>query len=137
MSIFVYAGKFTVHGEPVPKQSFRVIEARQGRKRGFVDARVQAWEGAVRLAARLMMARNNLDCIRDNVELEIEFHLGNHRRVDLDNLIKAVLDGMKGDVFSDDCQVMKLVASKTIDEEFQGVIIAVRRNGSHDESKNR
>lgn len=126
MSIFVYNGTFTVHGEPIPKQSFRVIEARQGRKRGFVDARVQAWEDAVRLAARLMMARNNLDCIRDNVILTITFHLGNHRRVDLDNLIKAVLDGMKGEVFFDDCQVTKLVASKLVDEEFQGVSITVR-----------
>lgn len=61
MSIFVYTGKFTVHGEPVPKQSFRVIEARQGKKRGFIDARVQAWEEAVRLAARLMMARTVLE----------------------------------------------------------------------------
>ena len=47
MSIFVYTGKFTVHGEPVPKQSFRVIEARQGKKRGFIDARVQAWEDVI------------------------------------------------------------------------------------------
>lgn len=125
MSIRIYAGTFTVHGEPIPKQSFRVIEARQGRKRGFVDARVQAWEEAVRLAARLMMARNNLDCIHDNVELEIEFHLGNRRRVDLDNLIKAVLDGMKGEVFADDCQVIKLVASKIVDVIFQGVYITV------------
>ena len=58
MSIFVYTGKFTVHGEPVPKQSFRVIEARQGKKRGFIDARVQAWEDAVRLAARHYTVRN-------------------------------------------------------------------------------
>lgn len=118
--------EFVVHGEPVPKQSFRVVEARHGSKRGFVDPRVLAWETAVRLAARLSLAEQNKEILHSEaIEVYVDFHLGNNRRVDLDNLVKAVFDGMKGEVFRDDCQVVTLLAKKGVDVTFQGVHIAV------------
>lgn len=120
--------KFVVYGEPVPKQSFRVFEAKHGSKRGFVDPRVQAWETAVRLAARLAMAEQNQECLQtEAIEVEVEFHLGNSRRVDLDNLVKAVFDGMKWEVFRDDSQVMTLLAKKVVNANFQGVFVAVKK----------
>ena len=59
--------EFVVHGEPVPKQSFRVVEARHGSKRGFVDPRVLAWETAVRLAARLSLAEQNKEILQESL----------------------------------------------------------------------
>lgn len=38
-------------------------------------------------------------------------------RPDLDNIVKAILDGLNGTVFSDDAAVCQLVASKEYGEE--------------------
>lgn len=85
-----------------------------------------AWETAVRLAARLSLAEQNKEILHSEaIEVYVEFHLGNNRRVDLDNLVKAVFDGMKGEAFRDDCQVVTLLAKKGVDATFQGVHIAV------------
>jgi Holliday junction resolvase RusA-like endonuclease len=35
------------------------------------------------------------------------------KRPDLDNLVKAVLDGMNGVIFKDDCQIVSIHATKT------------------------
>jgi crossover junction endodeoxyribonuclease RusA len=45
------------------------------------------------------------------VEIIIELNR-NYPAIDLDNVAKAVLDGIKGAVFFDDAQVMKLVVEK-------------------------
>lgn len=46
--------------------------------------------------------------------VSLQFFLGNSRRVDLDNLSKAVLDGMKGIIFGDDQQVVILHLEKVV-----------------------
>jgi crossover junction endodeoxyribonuclease RusA len=45
------------------------------------------------------------------VEITIELNR-NYPAIDLDNVAKAVLDGIKGAVFYDDAQVMKLLVEK-------------------------
>jgi crossover junction endodeoxyribonuclease RusA len=52
--------------------------------------------------------------------------------IDLDNVAKAVLDGLKGAVFFDDAQVMRLVVEK-VKGEVEGVlIVTMPRPGSAD-----
>src|SRR3989304_2546580 len=99
---------FVVHGEPVPKQSFRF--ARGG---GFTDPRVRDWQDLVRATA--------LQSVGDNVDndaylgpwgVRLEFHRKSARAVDLDNLSKAVLDALNGVVWKDDRQVVELRVRK-------------------------
>ena len=113
---------FFVEGEPVPKQSFRVVEKRSGKTHGYADPRVTAWQNAIGYEA-------NTHCkeiITGRVHVKMIFRLSNNRVVDLDNLSKAVLDGLKGIAFKDDCQVFKLELEKRVDKENNGVTISIQ-----------
>lgn len=89
-----------VDGEPVPKQSTRF----DGKGRAHTDPRVKAWQDTVSL--RAIEAMRGRPPIIGPVSVRIVFVLGNRRRVDVDNLNKAVLDSMNGIVFKDDTQVV-------------------------------
>lgn len=39
------------------------------------------------------------------VRLDIDFYLGTHRRVDIDNLAKAIADGLNGRAYDDDWRI--------------------------------
>ena len=54
----------------------------------------------------------------------------NFPTIDLDNVAKAVLDGIKGAVFYDDAQVMKLVVEKCWAESECVLVRVCRRDGS-------
>lgn len=100
---------FSVPGQPVPKQSFRYTGA-NGRGGGYTDPRVKAWQTLVSQHARLAMAgREPFTC---PVSVTLTFFLPTRRRVDADNLSKAVLDSLNGIVFVDDNQVAKLTIYK-------------------------
>lgn len=117
---------FFVEGEPRPKQSFRVSG-----KGGFTPARVKAWQTDVACDAMLAMRkieRFNQPFATD-LAVTLEFTLGDRRRVDLDNLSKAVLDGLNGIVYEDDRQIVELHLKKTVREnkkQSQGVSVTVR-----------
>ena len=53
------------------------------------------------------------------------FYLADNRVVDLDNLSKAVLDGLKGIAFGDDCMVTRLLLTKEVRKDNPGVLIAL------------
>lgn len=112
-----------VVGEPRPKQSFRVSG-----KGGYQPARVKAWQSYVASAAQQSMreaGRTNQPYERARLEVNLHFYLGNARRVDLDNLSKAVLDGMNKIVFNDDQQVIDLHVSKRIAEKPEDIGVAI------------
>lgn len=63
------------------------------------------YQGHVRECARVQAVA----CIADKVELSIELNPPDRRRRDVDNVLKALLDGLqKGGVLEDDSQVKKL-----------------------------
>lgn len=103
---------FFVPGEPRPKQSFRVA----GRGRGFTHPRVRAWQNDV--ACDAMLAMNGIERLHKPFEMDLSvtlsFTLGDARRVDLDNLSKAVLDGLNKVVCEDDRQIVELHLRKTV-----------------------
>lgn len=107
---------YFVEGVPVPKQSFRA--SRHG---GYIDPRVKAWEEAVGWESRRWYPEP-LTC---EVNVDLTFYLADNRRKDLDNLSKGTMDGMKGIVFADDCQVVKLTLSKVLRKERPGVYVSV------------
>jgi Holliday junction resolvase RusA-like endonuclease len=59
------------------------------------------------------------------VSMRVLFILGNRRRIDLDNLNKAICDAMNGIVFEDDTQVVSLHLLKRINQSSPGVHIQI------------
>ena len=111
--------RFTVFGQPVPQGRPRAF--RRGRFLGFYDpARSRSWKQEVRLQARPFRPARP---IQGPLAMEIHFtlyrpkslprRLVHHvRKPDLDNFIKAVKDALKGLIYRDDSQVVRLSASK-------------------------
>ncbi len=118
---------FFVQGEPRPKQSFRV----SGRGRGFTAARVVAWQTDVAIEAEQVMRSIGRFCepFEGSLIVDLEFFLGDQRRVDLDNLSKAVLDGLNKIVYADDMQIVDLHLHKHVADadEKPGVDVTVMR----------
>ena len=116
---------FFVEGEPRAKQSFRV----SGRGRGFTPGRVKAWQSDVGWNAQLAMRRlEMLEPLEGNLTVELTFFLGNARRIDSDNLSKAVMDGLNGIAWLDDQQNITLIIHKYICREQQGVLVKIKEN---------
>lgn len=104
---------FWVDTEPRAKQSFKVV--RDGRKvSGYTPKQVKEWQNRVSMIAREAMHGD--EPFTGRVAVELHFYLSNNRRVDPDNLSKAVLDSLKKIVFEDDCQVYDLHIIKTVCE---------------------
>lgn len=60
-------------------------------------------------------------------EVDIQIHLNpNFPQIDVDNVAKAVLDGIKGHVFVDDSQIMRLLVEK-IPTDGEKLVILVRK----------
>ena len=108
---------FIVLGKPVPKQSFRYSS-----RGNHQPQRVTDWQNAVAWEARIAM--QGQDPMTGPVSMRCVFVLPTNRRVDIDNLNKAVMDSMQGIVFKDDHQVMNLHLVKRV-RETPGVYVEV------------
>ncbi len=84
----------------------------------------RAYESAIRIECRSYMKRRRYKQITGAARVFLSFHFKrpkSHKGVDyphtqkpdIDNLIKAVLDGMNGTVYHDDCQIVELSATKS------------------------
>lgn len=101
-----------VPGIPIPKQSF--VKTPNG---GYTPAQVAAWESSVRIMTGSAMRLAGCEPTRGPVAVRVEFFLPDRRRRDIDNLEKAILDGLKGEAFADDDQVIDLAARKVYLED--------------------
>jgi Holliday junction resolvase RusA-like endonuclease len=72
--------------------------------------RARAWQETVAETARIFYRGDPLEI---PLSVEMEFYV-RRDRADLDNLCKAVLDGMQGIIFENDRQVKQLVLTKMI-----------------------
>lgn len=102
--------EFVVPGTPVSKARPRVV-LRRGRVRTFTPATTRSYERTVALLAQAAGARPT----KSPVRVHLRIYLPNARRVDIDNLAKAILDGLNGVAFADDSQVCDLRVEKDID----------------------
>jgi len=117
---------FFVDGEPRAKQSFRA--SRKG-GRGFTPAYIKAWQSDVGWCAQQALRRlEMIDPIEGNLTVELTFFLGDARRTDLDNLSKAVQDGLNNVAWIDDRQNITLILNKYICRERQGVLVKINSN---------
>lgn len=115
------AVEFRVDGQPLPKQSFRVL--RNGG--GYRDPRITAWQDRVSRAARDAMYGREL--LTGTLSVDITFWRVNGARVDVDNLSKAVLDSCNQIVWQDDQQVVELHLRKFTDRQHPGIVVEVYR----------
>jgi Holliday junction resolvase RusA-like endonuclease len=113
---------FLVSGEPRAKQSTRF----DGHGHAHTDPKVKAWQDHV--SARAREAMQGREPLTGPVAVRAVFVLGNKRRVDCENLVKAVNDAMNGIVFVDDHQVVSLHVVKHVKAN-PGVFVAVYPGG--------
>jgi Holliday junction resolvase RusA-like endonuclease len=115
--------RFEVPGDPVPKARARVV-INKGRVHAFTPEQTRTFETKVRIAA--IKAMHGKHMMRGAVDAEIEIGVRRPKkcikrvpigRPDLDNLLKAVIDGCNGIVFADDAQIVHLVATKYYDDQ--------------------
>lgn len=122
--------EFTLPLEPVPK-----ARPRLGAGRIYTSPKTALFEGRVRRLSREAMNARGLKPTADPLTVTLTFimpipqstskaqraelarGMPHHKKPDLDNLIKAVLDGMNERVFKDDHQVWELNAKKIYGEE--------------------
>ena len=109
---------FFVPGRPIPKARPRL--SRRGHV--YTPRGTSAWEADVGWTAKAA----GVQPIEGEVSIDLEFNLPDRKRVDLDNLIKAVLDGLNGVAWGDDDQVCEIHATKRIDQNWPGVQVCVR-----------
>ncbi len=95
--------RFVVSGDPVPKARPRVT-----RHGTYTPQRTRDYEEAAGWAYR--EAGGSL--FEGDVGLRMTFWRHTRQRVDLDNLIKGIADGLNGIAWSDDSQIVYLEASK-------------------------
>lgn len=103
----------TVAGNPLPKERPRVVNGH-----AYTPQRTLQWEGQVRRAWKGPRMEGPL-------ELYATFFRGDRRRVDLDNLAKAVLDGLNGVAWLDDAQIVELHLWKQYDSVYPRLQVMV------------
>lgn len=119
--------RFTVPGPSVPKARPRVIqyETDEGlQSRGVTPARTEAYETIVGYAARAVCPWDA--STNQPVSIVMWFYMPDRRRRDLDNAIKAILDGITGVLIEDDNQVVHLEACKSVDRDNPRTEVVVR-----------
>ncbi len=113
--------EFSIIGiNPVPKGRPRFFKGRFA----YTPKRTRDYEQVVCEAAfRAHQGKPQYD---GPVAISCRFSLNSRRRVDVDNLLKAILDGcLKAGLFLDDSQVCKVTATKTYNKEIPGVEVSV------------
>ena len=110
---------FTIPGQPIPKGRPRVMSAGHA----FTPKRTVEYENKVRTFASLAMkGRQPLEF---GVKVCIEFRLKGKRRMDWDNLAKAITDALNGLVYDDDSQIVEAHIFKAIGCDAPCAIVTV------------
>lgn len=98
-----------VPGQPVTEGSTRALVTRSGRPVVLHDnPALQRYRTSIAWVAHAAMQVQPVTC---DVCVSLHFAVGptgNHRRLDLDKLTRAVLDALTGIVYKDDAQVAEL-----------------------------
>ena len=109
--------EFFVAGWPYAKQSFRY----RNNGHHFQKQNLADWEEKIGWTAK-----SNFwgDPVTYSVRVYLHFFV-RRNTADIDNLVKAALDGLQGVIFKNDKQVMELHASKQITRQDLGVRIKI------------
>lgn len=118
------AMKFEVLGEPIP-----LARARFGRGRAYLPKRSREYR--CRLAEAAVEALSGHEPLTGELSCRIEIYRKYKRTArtygDVDNHIKAALDGMQGIIFADDKQVVEISAVKHTDKARPRLVVEVNQ----------
>ncbi len=95
-----------IHGDPQGKGRPRTT------KTGHVYTPARTRKAQDELAGRLLAMRARPAPPGVEVAMHMHFHLRTERRVDIDNLVKLVLDAANHVLFDDDSQIAALAATR-------------------------
>lgn len=102
----------TIPGEPLSKARPRFAVSKRGKVRTYTPKQTEEAEDAV--GWHIKKACPGIEANeRDAFYVEVEFHCGDYRRRDVDNMAKLVFDACNGLVWRDDVQVERLLATVT------------------------
>ena len=109
--------ELVIYGPPVGKGRPRFGRAKNGNVVTFTPSKTRHYEQGVRALAQVAMM--NKTVLEGPVKVTLTAYFSHKTktgwhvsRPDLDNIVKAVLDGLNGIVFDDDDNVCHLVAMK-------------------------
>lgn len=111
---------FVIPGPPVPKARARTV-VKGGRTLSYTPAATRAYERSVRLLAKACGVRRT----ERPVVIRVYCYLADARRRDLDNLVKAITDGLNGVAYADDSQIVELHATKSVDRTHPRAVVTV------------
>ena len=104
----------TLELEGLPPSVNQMYRTGRGSVR-YKKAEVSEWQDAV--ASMMRQAWNNPRPYTEEVEVHVLFTVGNHRRWDVDNRLKALLDCLAhGGVIKDDSQISGILALRKAGE---------------------
>ncbi len=106
--------EFFIEGRPVGKERPRVV-SKGGHAFAFTPRKTKDYEKYISACA--LQARNAqriFQPLEGAVTVKMQVTFANHVHPDLDNVIKAVLDGMNKIIYCDDKQVERLECTKRI-----------------------
>jgi Holliday junction resolvase RusA-like endonuclease len=111
-----------IYGKPVAKARPRFGRSKSGKPVTYTSSETRKYEQEVKTLAQVAMFGKEM--LEGPVRVTITAFF-NHKtktgyhtsRPDLDNVIKAILDGLNGVIFADDAAVAEIVASKKYGEE--------------------
>jgi len=116
--------KLVISQSPV---SINHLYGQAGRRR-YITAEGQAYKDAIGWQIKADVPRSIIESIWDsNLEIAIHFHFKDKKKRDIDNFCKATIDGLKGQAFNDDSQIVALHAFKHIDADLPRTMIEIRR----------
>jgi crossover junction endodeoxyribonuclease RusA len=116
--------RFTVPGPPVPKKRPRVV-GRGAHSHAYTPKETELYERKVGLVA----LTEGLRPLPGPIMLGISFYVQNKRAVDIDNLAKAVMDGLNGVAYRDDAQVEQLFVTRQVDAANPRAVVTVEEMG--------
>jgi Holliday junction resolvase RusA-like endonuclease len=115
---------FMVDGEPIAKARVRTTKGRQYSRGRTADAELDIAHQIQRFSAPPWFP--------GNVAVAVVFYRSNRHRIDVDNLLKTVLDGITKSqrIWADDDQVTALLGIVEYDEDRPRIAVAVAHHDS-------
>lgn len=115
---------FTLAINPVAKQRPRTYRTKSGETRTVTPKKTQDYEKQV--ARHASISRNSPDMLTGELSVSIIIRRKTAHRADIDNIVKAVMDGMEGVLYKNDSQVMELYSRLYRKDPNPGIDVIVK-----------
>ena len=118
--------RFVIEGDPVPAQMGAILPNGRVARKG--TERSRAYKDHVGLLTMLAVNRSGWRSRpEETFAVTLRAFVGTLRTIDVDNIAKCALDGIKGPAFPDDRQVVRLLVEKSLDRERPRLEVTVTR----------